>query len=66
MAAPLDIMRPSGPLVEDTYIIKLKADGAKHAHLNHVRGHLPTLGGLATVTHANWHSSVFHGYAGKS
>lgn len=62
--APTQILRTSGTAVKDAFIVKLNEDTDKQAHFAHVNAHIAHLRGLSEITHAGWHSHVFHGYAG--
>lgn len=62
---PIEILRVRGGNVkENSYIIKLKEGTDKAAHLNHINTRIAALDGHSEVTHAEWRSDFFHGYAG--
>ncbi|KAJ3483606.1 hypothetical protein NLI96_g6203 [Meripilus lineatus] len=51
----------SGKVKQGSYIVKLKSDVSKTAHLDWLSQHI----GTDSVTHTEWDSAVLNGFAGK-
>ena len=56
------IQKYDGRVKEHSYIVKLKDGSDKQAHVAHFAA--PRVGGLCDITHHDWSSDLFHGYAG--
>jgi len=59
----LPIRHHNGEWEEGRYIVKLKSTADKGSHMNWLSPHVAA--DDSEVTHADWQSSIFHGYAGK-
>jgi cerevisin len=59
----LDVQKVEGDVIPNSYIVKLK-DGVSRPSVYSWLGSV--LGPDSSITHSDWHSDFFNGFAGKS